>query len=119
MSPCLCWASGKHRKYDAPVATMNPPLRFVAIAFSGFGGIGLEFYATAVRPYFDELRENEEAPGADPEIPNSRSPDSRFCRETGRESPIPGSAGIGKEGIPDSRFGRERESGPRADWPQT
>ncbi len=60
----MCWASGKHRKYDAPVATMNPPLRFVAIAFSGFGGIGLEFYATAVRPYFDELRENEEAPGA-------------------------------------------------------
>jgi hypothetical protein len=52
----------------------------------------------------------------DPEIPNSRSPDSRFCRETGKESPIPGSAAsavIGKQGMPDSRFGRERESGSR------
>ena len=47
------------------------------------------------------------------ETPNPRSPDSRFYRETGRESPIPGSAGIGKQGIPDSRFGRERESGSR------
>jgi hypothetical protein len=37
---------------------MIPPLVFVAIAFSDFGGIGLEFYATAFRPY-DELRENE------------------------------------------------------------
>ena len=31
-----------------------------------------------------------------------------FCRETGRASPIPDLAG--KQGIPDSRFGRERES---------
>ena len=30
---------------------------------------------------------------ADPEIPNSRSPDSRFGRETGRELPIPDSFG--------------------------
>ncbi len=34
-----------------------------------------------------------------------------FCRETGRESPIPDLAG--KQGTPGSRFGRERESGSR------
>ncbi len=33
-------------------------------------------------------------PGANPEIPSSHSPDSRFGRETGRESPFPDSAGI-------------------------
>ena len=38
--------------------------------------------------------------GPDPEIPNSRSPDSRFGRESGRESPIPDSAGIGKQESP-------------------
>jgi hypothetical protein len=48
-----------------------------------------------------------------PEIPNSRSPDSRFGRETGRESPFPDSAATGKQGTPVSRFGRERESGSR------
>jgi hypothetical protein len=37
------------------------------------------------------------------EIPNSRSPDSRFGRETGRESPLPDSAGTGKQGAPVSR----------------
>jgi hypothetical protein len=40
------------------------------------------------------------AGGADPEIPNSRCPASRFGRETARG-----------EGIPDSRLGRNRESG--------
>ncbi len=53
-------------------------------------------------------------------IPDSRLgiPDSRFGqnRENG-ESPIPNSAGIGKQGIPPgravSRFGRDRESGTR------
>ena len=46
--------ASKHMKYDAPVATMNPPLTFVAIAFNDFGGIGLEFYTTVVnlKPYF-------------------------------------------------------------------
>ncbi len=35
-------------------------------------------------------------------VPNSRSPDSRlgFGRETGRETPIPDSAGIGNREIP-------------------
>ena len=55
--------ASKHRKYDGPVATMNPPLKFVAIAFSDFGGMGFEFYSTVVRPYFEELREKEEAAG--------------------------------------------------------
>ena len=55
--------ASKHMKYDAPVATMNPPLTFVAIAFDDFGGIGLEFYTTVVKPYFDGLREKEEAAG--------------------------------------------------------
>ena len=54
----------KHSKYDRPVASMNPPLKFVAIAFNDFGGIGFEFYSTVVKPYFDEkLREKEEAAG--------------------------------------------------------
>jgi hypothetical protein len=41
---------------------------------------------------------------AEAQIPNSRSPraDSRFGRESGRESPIPDSAKIGNQGIPDS-----------------
>jgi hypothetical protein len=40
-------------------------------------------------------------------------------RESGRESPIPDSAKIGKRGIPDSRFGGNRERGnPRFPiWP--
>jgi hypothetical protein len=69
---------------------------------------------------------------SDPEISNSRSPDSRFGRELesgipagnrvgnprfpipsrpksgSRESPIPDSAKIGKWGFPDSRFGAIR-----------
>jgi hypothetical protein len=46
-----------------------------------------------------QIQKNErKALWTDPEIPNSRSPDSRFGRESG-------------EGIPDSRFGRNRESG--------
>jgi hypothetical protein len=28
---------------------MNPPLKFVAIAFSDYGGIGFEFYSTGHR----------------------------------------------------------------------
>ena len=40
----------QHRKYNAPVATMNPPPTFVAIAFNDFGGIGLEFYTSVVKP---------------------------------------------------------------------
>ena len=55
--------TSKHTKYDGPVATMNPPLKFVAIAFNDFGGIGFEFYLTVVKPYFEELREKEEAAG--------------------------------------------------------
>ena len=46
---------------------MNPPLRFVAIAFNDFGGIGLEFYSTVIKPYFEKLREKaaeEEAGGS-------------------------------------------------------
>jgi hypothetical protein len=39
--------------------------------------------------------------GPQAEIPNSRSPDSRFGRESGTPS----------EGIPDPRFGQNRESG--------
>ena len=42
---------------------MNPPLKFVAIAFSDYSSIGFEFYSTVVKPYFDELREKEEAGG--------------------------------------------------------
>jgi hypothetical protein len=42
---------------------MNPPLKFVAIAFDDYGGIGFEFYSTVVQPYFEELREKEEAAG--------------------------------------------------------
>ena len=45
---------------------MNPPLKFVAIAISDYGGIGFEFYSTVVKPYFEELREkdsSEEAAG--------------------------------------------------------
>ena len=33
-------------KYLTPIASMNPPLKFVAIAFSDYGGIGFEFYST-------------------------------------------------------------------------
>jgi hypothetical protein len=47
----------KHRKYNAPVATLNPPLTFVAIALKklgDFGGIGFEFYTTVFKPFFDE-----------------------------------------------------------------
>ena len=41
---------------------MNPPLKFVAIAFSDYGGIGFEFYSTVrvVKPYFEGVREKEE-----------------------------------------------------------
>ena len=47
--------------YDGPVASKNPPLQFVAIAFSdlvvgGTQGTGFEIYSTVVRPYFEELR---------------------------------------------------------------
>jgi hypothetical protein len=36
--------TGKHSKDDRPVASMNPPLKFVAIAFGDYGGIGYELY---------------------------------------------------------------------------
>jgi hypothetical protein len=50
----------------------------------------------------------------DPEIPNSRSPDSRFGRETGRESPFPDPAGIGKPPFPDhDSAGNGKRRGPR------
>ena len=42
---------------------MNPPLKFVAIAFNDFGDIGFEFYSTVVKPYFEKLREKEEEAG--------------------------------------------------------
>ena len=41
---------------------MNPPLKFVAIAFNDYG-IGFEFYSAVVRPYFEGLREKEEEAG--------------------------------------------------------
>jgi hypothetical protein len=40
---------------------MNSPLRFVLVACSDDGGIGFEFHSTFVKPYFEELREKEEA----------------------------------------------------------
>jgi hypothetical protein len=63
--------ANKHSKYDRPVASMNPPLKFVAIAFTSSdsdcatGGIGFEFYSesTVVKPYFEKLREKEEEAG--------------------------------------------------------
>ncbi len=55
--------ANKHSKYDRPVASMNPPLKFVAIAFNYFGGIGFEFHSTVVKPYFEKLREKEEEAG--------------------------------------------------------
>ncbi len=30
--------------------SVNPPLKFVAIAVSDYGGIGFEFYSAVVRP---------------------------------------------------------------------
>ncbi len=39
-------------------------------------------------------------PPSDPEIPDSRSPDSRFGKETEREFPIPDSAGNGNREFP-------------------
>ena len=41
---------------------MNPPLKFVAIAFK-FSDFGFEFYSTVVKPYFEKLREKEEEAG--------------------------------------------------------
>ena len=55
--------TSKHSKYNRPVASMNPPLKFVAIAFNDYGGIGFEFYSAVVRPYFEGLREKEEEAG--------------------------------------------------------
>ncbi len=62
--------ANKHSKYDRPVASMNPPLKFVAIALNDFGGIGFEFYSTVVKPYFRvaetrklPVREKEEEAG--------------------------------------------------------
>ncbi len=59
------------------------------------------------------------SPGPDPEIPDSRSPDSRFGRETGREFPVPDSAGNGNREIPGPRFPIRPGNGNRGpDWPQ-
>ena len=33
---------------------MNPPLKFVAIAFNDYGGIGFEFYSAVVKPLLRE-----------------------------------------------------------------
>jgi hypothetical protein len=55
--------TSKHSKYDGPVASMNPSLKFVAIAFNDYGGIGFEFYSAVIRPYFEGLREKEEEAG--------------------------------------------------------
>jgi hypothetical protein len=55
-------------------------------------------------------------PAPDPEIPNSRSPDSRFGRETGREFPIPDRPGIGNRESGNAPFpdsAGKRESGSR------
>ena len=49
----------------------------------------------------------------DPEIPNSRSPDSRFGRETGKGIPDSRLGRNRESGTPVSRFGRDRESGSR------
>jgi hypothetical protein len=40
--------TSKHSKHDGPVASMNPPLNFVAIAFSDYGGIGFDSTRTGV-----------------------------------------------------------------------
>ncbi len=42
-----------------PVATLSPPLPFVAATSNDFGGIGLEFYKSAVKPYFVRAREGD------------------------------------------------------------
>ncbi len=54
-----------HSKPMGPskIASMNPPLKFVAIAFSDYGGIGFEFYSTVVKPHFEKLRVGEGGPG--------------------------------------------------------
>jgi hypothetical protein len=58
---------------------MKPPLKFVAIAFSDYGGIGFGFYSAVVRPYFEGLREKEEeARGSGLHASRSRS----SCRES-------------------------------------
>ncbi len=55
--------------------------------------------------------------GPDPEIPNSRPPDSRFGRETEREFPIPDRPGIGNRET--GRFPIRPGTGNRGpDWPQ-
>jgi hypothetical protein len=92
--------------------------------YSGSAGHWLQWQLVAARAAFKlpVAVVVEEAPRPDPEIPNSRSPDSRFGRESGipagnRGFPpgIPAGnrggnprfpPGIG-EGIPDSRFGRK------------
>jgi hypothetical protein len=53
--PSLSEARASTGKYGALVATLNPPLTFVAIALSDFGGIGFKFYTTVVKPPFDGM----------------------------------------------------------------
>ncbi len=74
--------TSKHSKYDGPVASMNPPLNFVAIAFqvSDYGGIGFEFYSTVVRPYFEGLREKEEVGGGSGLDARKKKSDSEFLQ---------------------------------------
>ena len=66
---------------------MNPPLKFVAIAFNDYGGIGFEFYYSAqavVRLYFEGLRDEKEEEGQEAGVRTgthaSRSRSS--CRES-------------------------------------
>ncbi len=56
--------------------------------------------STAGRPYIGSPALGTRRPG-NPQFPFPRD---RFGRESGRESPIPDLAGIGKQGVPDSRF---------------
>jgi hypothetical protein len=70
-----------------------------------------------VRRYRAAATPRSSSSSPDPEIPNSRSPDSRFGRETGRELPIPDRPGIGNREIP--RFPIRPGHGNRGpDWPQ-
>jgi hypothetical protein len=63
----MTWPGSKKKKImkkKKPIYyPMNLPLKFVAIAFNDYGGIGFEFYSAVVRPYFEGLREKEEEAG--------------------------------------------------------
>ena len=59
---------------------MNPSLKFVAIAFNDYGGIGFEFYSAVVRPYFEGLREKEEEAGGSSSGWDTRKQKSEFLQ---------------------------------------